>query len=90
MFSIETFLKLSKYALHKYLALPVSYSGKENSFICIFECSTFVVSLLFFRDNIEPTGCRNTDHKFVMFTFEKPQTCNHCSKFLKGRIFQVC
>lgn len=39
-------------------------------------------------DNIEPTGCRNTDHKFAMYTFEKPQTCNHCSKFLKGRIFQ--
>lgn len=24
-----------------------------------------------------------------MTTFEKPTTCNHCSKFLKGRIFQV-
>ncbi|XP_046669462.1 protein vav isoform X2 [Homalodisca vitripennis] len=39
-------------------------------------------------DNIEPAGCRNTDHKFVMYTFEKPSTCSHCSKFLKGRIFQ--
>ncbi|XP_075227409.1 vav guanine nucleotide exchange factor [Lycorma delicatula] len=39
-------------------------------------------------DNIEPAGCRNTDHKFVMYTFEKPVTCHHCSKFLKGRIFQ--
>ncbi|XP_066994159.1 protein vav isoform X2 [Anabrus simplex] len=39
-------------------------------------------------DNIEPNGCRNTDHKFAMHTFEKPTTCNHCSKFLKGLIFQ--
>lgn len=39
-------------------------------------------------DNIEPNGCRNTDHKFVMHTFDKPTTCNHCSKFLKGLIFQ--
>ncbi|KAK7867226.1 hypothetical protein R5R35_008400 [Gryllus longicercus] len=39
-------------------------------------------------DNIEPNGCRHTDHKFVMHTFEKPTTCNHCSKFLKGLIFQ--
>ncbi|KAE8751318.1 hypothetical protein FOCC_FOCC001889 [Frankliniella occidentalis] len=39
-------------------------------------------------DNIEPSVCRNTDHRFQMITFEKPTTCNHCSKFLKGRIFQ--
>lgn len=39
-------------------------------------------------DNIEPYGCRNTDHKFQMNTFEEPTTCIHCSKFLKGRIFQ--
>ncbi|XP_039288077.1 protein vav isoform X1 [Nilaparvata lugens] len=39
-------------------------------------------------DNIDPAGNKNTDHKFVMFTFEKPITCQHCSKFLKGRVFQ--
>ncbi|XP_054272231.1 protein vav isoform X2 [Macrosteles quadrilineatus] len=39
-------------------------------------------------DNIEPSVCRNTDHKFLMYTFEKPSTCSHCSKLLKGRIFQ--
>ncbi|XP_077297551.1 vav guanine nucleotide exchange factor [Arctopsyche grandis] len=39
-------------------------------------------------DNMEPAGCRSTDHKFVLHTFEKPVTCHHCSKFLKGRIFQ--
>lgn len=39
-------------------------------------------------DNIEPAVCRTTDHRFQMTTFEKPTTCSHCSKFLKGRIFQ--
>ncbi|CAK1599337.1 unnamed protein product [Parnassius mnemosyne] len=39
-------------------------------------------------DNLEPAGCRSTNHKFVLHTFEKPATCHHCSKFLKGRIFQ--
>ncbi|OWR50144.1 vav isoform 1, partial [Danaus plexippus plexippus] len=41
------------------------------------------------RENLEPPGCRRTNHKFVLHTFEKPATCHHCSKFLKGRIFQV-
>ncbi|XP_044728252.1 protein vav isoform X1 [Chrysoperla carnea] len=39
-------------------------------------------------DNIEPAACRNTDHKFVMYTFTKPVSCVYCSKWLKGRIFQ--
>ncbi|CAG9575420.1 unnamed protein product [Danaus chrysippus] len=39
-------------------------------------------------ENLEPAGCRRTNHKFVLHTFEKPATCHHCSKFLKGRIFQ--
>ncbi|XP_073981108.1 vav guanine nucleotide exchange factor isoform X2 [Rhodnius prolixus] len=39
-------------------------------------------------DNIEPAGCRSTDHKFSMHTFEKTTICKQCSKFLKGRIFQ--
>ncbi|XP_073960460.1 vav guanine nucleotide exchange factor isoform X2 [Choristoneura fumiferana] len=39
-------------------------------------------------DNLEPLGCRSTSHKFVLHTFAKPATCHHCSKFLKGRIFQ--
>ncbi|KAL4703784.1 hypothetical protein ACJJTC_002919 [Scirpophaga incertulas] len=40
-------------------------------------------------DNLEPAGLRSTNHKFILHTFEKPATCHHCSKFLKGRIFQV-
>lgn len=40
------------------------------------------------RDNIEPSGCRNTEHRFKMHTFDKPTTCSHCSKFLKGKIYQ--
>ncbi|XP_041974123.1 protein vav isoform X2 [Aricia agestis] len=39
-------------------------------------------------DNLEPAGCTSTNHKFTLHTFEKPATCHHCSKFLKGRIFQ--
>lgn len=39
-------------------------------------------------DNLEPPGCRNTDHKFSIATFEAPVICRHCSKFLKGRIHQ--
>lgn len=39
-------------------------------------------------DNLEPAGCRNTDHKFQITTFDRPMICWHCSKFLKGRIHQ--
>lgn len=40
------------------------------------------------RDNLEPIGCRNTDHKFCITTFDSAIICLHCSKFLKGRIHQ--
>lgn len=40
------------------------------------------------RDNLEPIGCRNTDHKFQITTFDGAVDCRHCSKFLKGRIHQ--
>ncbi|XP_049846897.1 protein vav isoform X1 [Schistocerca gregaria] len=39
-------------------------------------------------DNIEPSVCKSTDHKFLMHSFDRPSSCNHCSKFLKGMIFQ--
>uniref|UniRef100_A0A6B2EJZ5 Putative rho guanine nucleotide exchange factor vav3 n=1 Tax=Phlebotomus kandelakii TaxID=1109342 RepID=A0A6B2EJZ5_9DIPT len=39
-------------------------------------------------DNLDPPGCRNTDHKFCITTFDAPASCRHCSKFLKGRIHQ--
>ncbi|XP_055698725.1 protein vav isoform X1 [Phlebotomus papatasi] len=39
-------------------------------------------------DNLDPPGLRNTDHNFVITTFEAPAICRHCSKFLKGRIHQ--
>ncbi|XP_053688911.1 protein vav [Sabethes cyaneus] len=39
-------------------------------------------------DVINPIGCRNTDHKFGVCTFETPVICRHCSKFLKGKIHQ--
>jgi len=44
---------------------------------------------LIFRDNIEPSVCNLTSHKFVMQTFDVPTVCYHCSKYLKGCIFQV-
>ncbi|XP_055534796.1 protein vav isoform X3 [Wyeomyia smithii] len=39
-------------------------------------------------DVIDPIGCRNTDHKFIVCTFDAPIICRHCSKFLKGKIHQ--
>lgn len=48
----------------------------------------FYFFFYFFRDNIEPSVSRNTDHLFKMYTFDKPTTCSHCSKFLKGKIYQ--
>jgi guanine nucleotide exchange factor VAV len=39
-------------------------------------------------DVLEPPGCKTTDHKFAITTFEKPTCCRHCSKFLKGLIHQ--
>ncbi|XP_030569250.1 protein vav isoform X3 [Drosophila novamexicana] len=39
-------------------------------------------------ESLDPPGCRNTDHKMEIYTFDAPTTCRHCSKFLKGRIHQ--
>ncbi|XP_046607275.1 protein vav [Neodiprion virginianus] len=39
-------------------------------------------------DNINPAACKSTDHKFKLTTFDTAQYCQHCGKFLKGRIFQ--
>lgn len=44
--------------------------------------------IYFYRDNLEPLGCRNTDHKFQLTTFDTVTMCRHCSKFLKGLIHQ--
>lgn len=58
------------------------------SFIAkIFKC--IYASIIIFRDNIEPSVCNLTSHKFVMHTFDIPTVCYHCSKYLKGYIFQV-
>lgn len=40
------------------------------------------------RLNLEPIGCRSTDHKFQLTTFDTAIMCRHCSKFLKGLIHQ--
>ncbi|XP_033328154.2 vav guanine nucleotide exchange factor isoform X1 [Megalopta genalis] len=39
-------------------------------------------------DNVNPSACRNTNHKFKLTTFDRPLSCQRCGKFLKGRIFQ--
>ncbi|XP_076280668.1 vav guanine nucleotide exchange factor isoform X2 [Lasioglossum baleicum] len=39
-------------------------------------------------DNVNPSACRNTNHKFKLTTFDRPLSCQRCDKFLKGRIFQ--
>ncbi|CAD7087403.1 unnamed protein product [Hermetia illucens] len=39
-------------------------------------------------ENLDPPGCRNTDHKFEIHTFTVPIRCQHCTKYLKGRIHQ--
>ncbi|XP_053666591.1 protein vav [Anopheles marshallii] len=39
-------------------------------------------------ETLEPVGCKNTDHKFLIHTFDTPVICRHCSKFLKGKIHQ--
>ncbi|XP_055847115.1 protein vav isoform X1 [Episyrphus balteatus] len=39
-------------------------------------------------ENLDPPGCRTTDHKMEITTFDAPVQCTHCSKFLKGRIHQ--
>ncbi|XP_058795791.1 protein vav isoform X2 [Phymastichus coffea] len=39
-------------------------------------------------DNIYPSACRNTNHKFKLTTYDSARSCDICGKFLKGRIFQ--
>ncbi|XP_050546450.1 protein vav [Daktulosphaira vitifoliae] len=39
-------------------------------------------------DNVEPSVCNLTSHKFVIHSFNTPTVCYHCSKYLKGCIFQ--
>lgn len=60
---------------------------KSQLYLCF---NNFIYASFIFchSDNIEPSTCRNTDHKFSMHTFERPTTCSHCSKFLKGIIYQ--
>lgn len=44
--------------------------------------------LLNFSDNVRPAGLSKTNHKFEMHSFESSTSCNRCSKYLKGLIFQ--
>ncbi|XP_022235087.1 guanine nucleotide exchange factor VAV2-like [Limulus polyphemus] len=39
-------------------------------------------------DNDSPAATRLTDHKFNMFTFDKPSNCMDCGKLLRGIFYQ--
>ncbi|RWS24881.1 protein vav-like protein [Leptotrombidium deliense] len=39
-------------------------------------------------DNVNPSSLRNTDHSFIMYTFETPTVCADCEKWLRGTFFQ--
>lgn len=41
-------------------------------------------------DNIRPAACRNnkTNHEFLMHTFDKASSCDHCGKLLLGLYYQ--
>lgn len=42
----------------------------------------------FDRENLKPLSLTRTTHKFEIHTFAEPQNCNHCSKYLKGLVYQ--
>lgn len=41
-------------------------------------------------DNIRPAACRNnkTNHEFLMHTFDRASSCDHCGKLLLGLYYQ--
>lgn len=50
----------------------------------------WVESILKAMDNIHPEPCRNneTNHEFIMHTFDKALSCDHCGKLLLGLYYQ--
>lgn len=40
------------------------------------------------RDNLHPKTLQRTTHNFELQTFPSPVQCHHCSKYLKGLIYQ--
>lgn len=64
--------------------------GGSNVSVCMPESGVFFYCsfILLNRENLDPPGCRTTDHKFHLTTFDTAIICRHCSKFLKGRIHQ--
>lgn len=62
-------------------SLPLNES--EN---CHFSTETTGYPYFYFRNNLKPV--LRTNHKFEIHTFPEPQNCNHCSKYLKGLVYQ--
>lgn len=48
----------------------------------------FVIYFVFIRDNIHPQSIKRTNHAFELQTFNGPIQCFHCSKYLRGLIYQ--
>lgn len=54
-------------------------------FIYCFNDNRFFV---YFSENLKPASLSRTTHKFEIHTFSEPQNCHHCSKYLKGLVYQ--
>lgn len=80
---IQTYIYCKPHTLYKLFKI---IHGDLNNFIIVILLN---LHLFICRDNIEPSVCNLTNHKFVLNTFNKPTICYHCSKYLKGCIFQV-
>lgn len=52
--------------------------------------SRWIESIQKAKDNIRPAACRNneTNHEFLMHTFDKASSCDHCGKLLLGLYYQ--
>lgn len=50
----------------------------------------WVSAILKAMDNTKPAACRNneTNHEFLMYSFEKASSCDHCGKLLLGLYYQ--
>lgn len=72
--------------------LQVTKKSKEAAFTLFMkteaERESWMKAIINAIDALEPPGCKSTDHKFTIMTFEKPTDCNHCKKFLKGLVHQ--
>jgi len=48
----------------------------------------WILSIQRALDNVKPSACRATNHKFLMHTFERASSCDYCGKLLLGLYYQ--